>query len=57
MNKNEKIKSVYSLTDSREVDRYPDFLLFENLKDAEDMRDAMGSDKAFFDIHKVEIIT
>ncbi len=47
---------VYTLVDFREVDRYSNFILFKNLKDAEDMRESMGSDKEHYDIHEVEVI-
>ncbi len=47
---------VYSFVDFREINRYETFLLFKKLKDAEDMRDSMGSDKEHYDIHEVEVI-
>lgn len=47
---------VYTFVDSREVDRYENFKLFLNRKDAEEMRDSMGEEKSFYDVHEVDII-
>jgi hypothetical protein len=47
---------VYTFVDSREVDRYIEFKLFKNREDAEKMRESMGSDMNFFDVHEVEVI-
>lgn len=47
---------VYTFVDNREVDRYENFKLFLNREDAEKMRDSMGNDNKYFDVHEVEII-
>ncbi len=47
---------VYTFVDSREVDRYEGFQLFSKREDAEAMRESMGSDKSFYDVHEVEVI-
>lgn len=47
---------VYTLVDSRAVDRYEDFKLFKKRKDAENMRASMGDDAKYFDVHEVEVI-
>jgi hypothetical protein len=48
---------VYTFVDSREPDRYESFKLFMRLEDAEEMRNSMGSDREWFDIHEVKVIT
>lgn len=47
---------VYTFVDSRKIDRYEDFQLFEKREDAEALRNSFGSDSKFFDIHEVEVI-
>jgi hypothetical protein len=47
---------VYTLVDSREIDRYENFSLFAKREDAQRQKESMGSDAHYFDIHKVEVI-
>lgn len=47
---------VYTFVDSRNVDRYESFQIFLNREDAEDMRNSMGKDSKYFDVHEVEVI-
>lgn len=48
--------TIYSLVDSREIDRYLGALFFKNLEDAEKMRKSTGNDERYFDIHHIEVI-
>lgn len=48
---------VYAFIDSRCIDRYEDFKLFLRREDAEKMRESMGDDMNYFDVHEVNVIT
>lgn len=47
---------VYTFVDSRDVDRYENFKLFLRREDAEKLRESMGNDMNYYDVHEVEVI-
>ncbi len=47
---------IWILTDYREIDRLPSCMLFNNKKDAEEMRDSFGEDKKHWDLFVEEVI-